>query len=94
MGKPTPGPWELAGNHAVVWHKDMVVAECPVDGGPSDDVRRANAHLIALAPEMVEFVERVAELDYHVKENNNRPKEILRRIEADARAILTKLGKP
>lgn len=61
MGKSTPGPWELAENHDVVWHKDMVVASCPVDGGPTNDVRRANAHLVALAPEMAEMLRKNAD---------------------------------
>lgn len=57
----TPGPWELVERHAVIWHEDQVVAECPSDGGISDDARHANARLIAAAPEMLVALKKIAE---------------------------------
>jgi hypothetical protein len=82
--KSTNGPWDIAGNYAVVWHKDVVVATCPVDGGAPDDVRHANARLIALAPELKKIVERVSYLHLMTPEAKVD-------IEDASRALLAKL---
>ena len=57
MSKHTPGPWEQDtedaewGNSFVVNAGDWIIAEM-IDG--EDETRRANARLIAAAPDMLE----------------------------------------
>ena len=59
----TPGPWfvdrlngptETHRPMLCVVTRDVTIAELDVDGGPSQDVRNANAALIAAAPDLLE----------------------------------------
>ena len=60
MSKHTPGPWEatstVGGKHAVLVPSDPGGMICRLQGplfGPSSEVQKANAELIAAAPGML-----------------------------------------
>lgn len=63
-GKHTPGPWAIGDNtkqiynHGIAYfiagEKHEEIATLPVWGGSAMDEQRANAHLIATAPELLE----------------------------------------
>jgi hypothetical protein len=61
MSKHTPGPWGLE-IELVYDSADRLIADCSGSARFDDDTVRANAHLIAAAPEMLEVMERALKL--------------------------------
>lgn len=71
--KHTPGPWKTQSieNQRHVWGPD---GDCIVsihNGSLPDDERKANARLIAAAPDLLEACEAVAELAEILKSSND-----------------------
>lgn len=65
--KSTPGPWQISdafddGNGCVVENGTRMICECYEDGEPSTDEDRANARLIAAAPDLLAALEKIAEV--------------------------------
>lgn len=63
-GSWTPGPWRLdpeANDEAVIGSRGFLVADCCIfsarKGAPTDAENRANARLIASAPDLAEALE-------------------------------------
>lgn len=70
MGKHTPAPWgsraEESGNYEVKDEAGVWVARVHFRNGPADETARANAALIAAAPELLEAAkEALEELEAH-----------------------------
>lgn len=56
MSKATPGPWSIKAefeNECVVFGGDRMICECYEDGEEQTDEDRANARLIAAAPDLL-----------------------------------------
>lgn len=51
-GAYTPGPWSLDGFPTAIWANGVWIASTNMDNVPIDE-RRANARLIAAAPELL-----------------------------------------
>ena len=62
--KHTPGPWQISKKSidAVVTDAGNYVADCGLSIVIPDDEQRANARLIAAAPDMLEALEEIARL--------------------------------
>ena len=74
--KHTPGKWETAGDFADgIWvtAEDGLLVICRLDSAMDSDINentdRANANLIASAPEMLNALKMI--LDYHDRDKDN-----------------------
>ena len=54
MSKHTPGPWATDGGDTVVAMGNQIVVTAPAPDGASREEMKANARLIAAAPELLE----------------------------------------
>lgn len=87
MSKHTPGPWTSSGTQVCTWDKNNYVNNVPFTYDPPLpgasrqwtekllEEAKANAHLIAAAPEMLEALEKIfAELEKDARRlaNSNR----------------------
>ena len=83
MSKHTPGPWRTdpdLGHEQVLGPDGIIVADCSifamVKNGPTPERNRANARLIAAAPEMLSFLQDLEDaLSYEVRKIKESPQE-------------------
>lgn len=54
MTKHTPGPWTTGGFYVKAADGHIMIADVTCGNGPPTDEEKANAHLIAAAPDMYE----------------------------------------
>ena len=60
----TSGPWHVSENQpAVVGNKEKAVCKCEIDWDLGASERKANASLIAAAPEMYDLLQKVVNLE-------------------------------
>jgi len=60
MSKHTKGPWKIEVNNAADFQVVTEKYDVCIVGNENDDYNKANAHLIAAAPEMLEALEKIA----------------------------------
>lgn len=72
--KTTPGTWSWRQGSLVVWRDDLVIADCFPDMGqvrfPTPEEGRANAQLIAAAPDLLLALEWCVDLITYDGANN------------------------